>query len=287
MTIIDLDEYATIKLRLTDYCNYKCSYCIRRKTIEQEGCMLDDENCLNYIDDYNRIIDELKAKTNKPVKVDLIGGEVTILPYLSELIGKLKADRINITTNLSRSLPIDSRMSVTASFHPEFTDLDTFFKSVDYYKDKFKNFKVETVSFQNETHVDEFIKRAKELNVSYMVEEDLLDTNKTGKACSSNKPKPRYFVNGNYYNTRNEFLKKHGENGWGVLVTNEYCSRDVNYVYIEQGEVSSCTKLIPIKDFHVADFHKCYRGGGVCSLCGHITLLDSAGFLKTNLQRGI
>lgn len=280
MTIIDLDEYATIKLRLTDYCNYKCSYCIRRKTIKQEGCMLDDENCLKYVDDYNRIIDELKAKTNKPVKVDLIGGEVTILPYLSELIAKLKADRINITTNLSRPLPIDSRMSVTASFHPEYTTLDAFFSSVAYYKDKFANFKVETVSFQNETHVDEFVKRAKELNVSYMVEEDLLDVSKTGKACSSNKPKPRYLVNGNYYSTRNEFLKKHGENRWGVLVTNEYCSRDVNYVYIEQGEVSSCTKLIPIKDFHVADFHKCYRGGGVCSLCGHITLLDSADFLK-------
>mgnify|MGYP003307555184 CR=1 FL=1 len=281
MTIIDLDEYATIKLRLTDYCNYKCSYCIRRKTIEQEGCMLDDESCLKYIDDYNRIIDELKAKTSKPVKVDLIGGEVTILPYLSELITKLKADRINITTNLSRPIPIDPRLSVTASFHPEFTDLDTFFKAVDYYKDKFKNFKVETVSYGEATHVDAFIAKAKELGVAFMVEEDLLDANKIGKACSSNKPKPRYLVvengsdRGKYYNTRNEFLKKHGTNGWGVLVTEEYCSRDVNYVYIEQGEVSSCTKLIPVGDFHVANFHKCYRGGGLCSLCGHITLLDS------------
>jgi len=280
MTIIDLDEYATIKLRLTDYCNYKCSYCIRRKTIEQEGCMLDDENCLKYIDDYNRIIDELKAKTNKPVKVDLIGGEVTILPYLSELISKLKADRINITTNLSRPLPIDRRLSITASFHPEFTDLDTFFESVSYYKDKFKNFKIETVSFSNATHIDEFIKRAQEIGVAYMVEEDLLDTNKTGKACSSNKPKPRYLVDGNYYNTRNEFLKKHGENGWGVMITNEYCSRDVNYVYIEQGEVSSCNRLTPVKDFHVADYHKCYRGGGVCSLCGHITILDSLNYIE-------
>ena len=242
--------------------------------------MLDDENCLKYIDDYNRIIDELKAKTNKPVKVDLIGGEVTILPYLSELISKLKADRINITTNLSRPLPIDRRLSITASFHPEFTDLDTFFESVSYYKDKFKNFKIETVSFSNATHIDEFIKRAQEIGVAYMVEEDLLDTNKTGKACSSNKPKPRYLVDGNYYNTRNEFLKKHGENGWGVMITNEYCSRDVNYVYIEQGEVSSCNRLTPVKDFHVADYHKCYRGGGVCSLCGHITILDSLNYIE-------
>lgn len=275
MTILDLDEYATIKLRLTDFCNYKCSYCIRRKSIEQDGNMLDDENCLKYIDDYNRIVDELRAKTKRPVKVDLIGGEITLLPYLSELISKLKADRINITTNLSKPLPIDSRISITASFHPEFTDLDTFFKSVVYYKDKFKNFKVETVSFSGATHVDDFVNRAKQIRVPYMVEEDLLDVNKTGKACSSNKPKPRYLVDGKYYNTRNEFLKKHGENGWGVLITDEYCSRDVNYVYIEQGEVSSCNKLTPVKDFHVMDYHKCYRGGGLCSLCGHITILDN------------
>lgn len=274
MTIIDLDEYATIKLRLTDYCNYNCSYCIRKKSIKQEGFMLDDENCLKYIDDYNRIIDELKAKTNKPVKVDLIGGEVTILPYLSKLISKLKADRINITTNLSNPLPIDSRISITASFHPEFTDLDTFFKSVVFYKDKFKNFKVETVSFTNSTHIEEFIKKAKEIKVAYMVEEDLLDTTKTGKACSSNKPKPRYKVDGKYYNTRNEFLKKHGTNGWGIIIKDEYCSRDVDYVYIEQGEVSSCNRLIPVSNFHVQDYHKCYRGGGLCSLCGHITILE-------------
>ena len=280
MTIIDLDEYATIKLRLTDYCNYRCSYCIRRKTIEQEGCMLDDENCLKYIDDYNRIIDELRNRTNKPVKVDLIGGEVTILPYLADLIHALQCDRINITTNLSRPLPIDSRMSVTASFHPEYTDLDTFFEKARYYNGKYKQFKVETVSCSNSTHIEEFIRRAKQNNIQYMVEEDLLDTSKRGRSCSSRKSKPRYLVNGEYYNTRNEYLKKYGENGWGVMITNEYCSRDVDYVYIEQGEVSSCTKLIPIKDFHVADYHKCYRGGGLCSLCGHITILDSLNYIE-------
>lgn len=280
MTIIDLDEYATIKLRLTDYCNYKCSYCIRRKTIEQDGSMLDDENCLKYIDDYNRIIQELRNRTHKPVKVDLIGGEVTILPYLSDLIAKLQCDRINITTNLSHPLPIDSRMSVTASFHPEYATLDDFFEKAIYYNGKYKQFKVETVSCSNSTHIEEFINRAKQYNIQYMVEEDLLDTSKRGSSCTSRKSKPRYLVNGEYYNTRNEYLKKYGSNGWGVMITNEYCSRDVDYVYIEQGEVSSCNRLIPVKDFHVADYHKCYRGGGVCSLCGHITILDSLNYIE-------
>lgn len=287
MRIINNDANAVIKWRLTDVCQFKCPYCIRRDFITKANLKEDDEKCFKSIDEVIRIANDLNKVTNKKVKVDLIGGEVTILPSLNIIIDRLvKEDvieKVNITSNFeSDKIPSGDKISFTASYHPTQTkmSIEEWFKKASDYKEKFKYFKVETVATEDAKHIDEFVKLAIANNIPYQVEEDLTNPNCKGKACSSNKKVARYTViddegKERKFVTRNEFLKKYGKNGISMFTGNKLCSRDFDYVYIEQDEVCLCAMPnIKLKDYKVVSgFHPCWRGPeGHCTLCGNISI---------------
>lgn len=284
MTIRNLDTHVVIKWRVTDRCNYSCSYCIRRMQASRSGeTDYDKVAVAKNIAQY--IVPRLAEL--KPVKVDLIGGEVTLLSEFNDIVESLFAggvDKVNVTTNLSVPItsPYVDRLSFTCSYHPENAgDMGIWFDRAVELKHRCRYLKVETVRTLNATHIDEFVAKAKELNLDYMVEGDLLVPALKGERLIS-KPSDRYevtFDDGRTerFATRNSFLKQHGVGGMVVNTDGLLCTRDYDYVYVEFDKVRTCRGDRPFDKYIMAEKpHPCHRGkNGKCTLCGNMSLFDS------------
>ena len=136
-SIVDLKGmcHSVIKWRLTDACNYKCSYCLRyswsNKTQDLKNIKADNELAIKLIPEIARIINEMPGK----VKLDLIGGEVSLLDLETILKGIFaitndKLFRLNITTNMFKPAEYytnlcnlvyenGAELGITCSWHSE------------------------------------------------------------------------------------------------------------------------------------------------------------------------
>lgn len=287
MRIENLDSCAVVKWRLTDVCNYKCPYCIRKPLAQPYD--EDEKKCIEAIPHIRRLARELHKNTGKQVKVDLIGGEVTVFKQLGTIVNGLLEEecieKVNITSNFSDNSLFDiasPKLTLTLSYHPTQTAelLADFIERAKELKPKVRFLKCETVATYEATHIDEFIKLCNEAGLEWQVEENLTDERCKGKGCRSKKPSPRYRVtddNGEVreFGTRNEFLKKHGIKGVLVNVVGHLCSRDFDYLYIEQDKVQYCFGSQPVAVAQVAHgLHPCHREQGKqqCTLCGNISI---------------
>lgn len=292
ISIKDLDDMGVIKWRLTDVCNYHCSYCIRRPLADEGTLMNDMVRCITAIPGVQRIAKELNEINNKKVKIDLIGGEITLFNQLSMILAILYScdyiEKINITTNLSRDIGYykelanvaknkNKKLTMTASFHYEFTELDKFMEKAKVMNELLgTGFKCETVITKDNKYIDEFIKKCDEIGCRYMCEEDLLDKTKRGQTVRNYKVGNRYEVtmdNGEklLYTTRNEVVKTYGEEGIGIDTAGMQCTRDHDYVYIEKNTVIPCRSKCLISDYHVSEnLRSCTFGK--CTLCGHMSI---------------
>lgn len=286
MEIKNNDTHAVIKWRISDCCQFTCPYCIRREFVKHADGLTDAQKCIEAVPEVVRIAKELEQNTGKKIKVDLIGGEISIIPNIDVIITKLLAeeaiDKINITSNFEQTPDVflNKKISFTASYHPTQTKLSLgeWFNKVKECKDKCRYFKVETVQTFEATHIDAFIAKAIEMGVDYQIEGDLFDKRVKGIDLRPKKQTNRYIVtddNGETreFATRNQFLKLYTD---GFVPTgNKLCSRDFDYVYIEQDQVFLCAKEpIPIKEYTpVPWMHPCWRGPkGACTLCGNISI---------------
>lgn len=299
MEIKNLDTNAVIKWRLSDACNYKCDYCIRKPLVVEGHATTDDKKCVDSIGEVTRIANELYKNTGKKVKIDLIGGEVTVLPSLKTIIDSLLSEevvaKVNITSNMVLTDVLKSiaskKVTITCSYHPtqEKRTIEEWFEQAAELSSLFGYFKVETVATKDATHIEKFVELADGYKLDYQVEEDLFNEELTGKACSSTKRNYRYEVtddNGvtKKFLTRNMFLKQYGIEGKYVFCRNKECSRDFDYVYIEQDQVFLCAdKPVPIKDYKpLKDYHPCWRArtaNPYCTLCGNISIRSMKEFV--------
>ena len=152
VSIINNERLFTIKWRLTEWCNYRCSYCLRK--FKGQNTKLDELKILKTAPQVNRLIEE----ADKGVKLNLIGGEVTFLDLkkIISLVTSNNLKRIHITTNFSNKLEyyidlanyLKSRniqLSMNVSYHNEYSNLDDFVDKAN----KFKN-SVDLYSFKIE-----------------------------------------------------------------------------------------------------------------------------------------
>lgn len=287
--IQDMDEHDfIIKWRLTDKCNYQCSYCLRRKSASDFE--ITEEEMLQAAEQINNLC------KNKKSKVDLIGGEPSLLD-LSKICSKLSdAQTIHITTNLSQTVEYYrqvasscNRLIMTASFHEEYADFDEFFGKIA----ELSEIKIclEMVSTESNSEiVEKFISKCEENGYTYMVENDLRFEQQNIK--QSNKNEYRYklvFDDGTekLYKTRNELLTDEttGINFHRKAITPKemYCTNSYDYVYIDRNIVhgrsnteSRCSVKIPLAKFNLLEKPaKCHcTGSQYCTLCGHISLFS-------------
>lgn len=177
----------TIKWRLTEWCNYRCSYCLRK--FKGQDTKLNELNILKIAPQVNRLIDE----AGKDVKLNLIGGEITYL-NLIKIISLLKSSnlkKIHITTNFSNKLLYyvdlanyllsrNIMLSMNVSYHNEYADLDEFIKKAVAFRTIALNlysFKLEfVVAPENEKMLQEVKEKCKENNLDYLIELDKTQT---------------------------------------------------------------------------------------------------------------
>lgn len=274
-----------------------------QKSQELQQVQEDWEICKKVLPEVNRIIEELPGEK---VKIDLIGGEVTLFP-LNELISgltSLKLAEINITTNLST--PVDYfkqlvdyctsrkiKLSVTASYHAEFITLDTYITKMKELNERAGDYFIlsgETVSLQdNQDTVRDYIDRMDAAGITYMVDSDKTKPCRTLLTKTSQDKPLRYRViydteEVKDFNSRGMFIDGVYDNHVllkrSVLRTEGmYCSRDYDYVYIEKnlhnGNNSNvkggCKHYTPIQYFHVRK-QPIMCQYNWCTLCGHFSL---------------
>jgi len=119
-------------------CNYRCPYCWwHGRWQELAGCHrnLSTNEWLGY---WKNIYDKYGA-----AQIEVVGGEPFIYPDFVNLIEKLSAmHTIRITTNLSTNIDAfleminPSRVKINPTFHPTFSDFNTFIKKCIALRDK-------------------------------------------------------------------------------------------------------------------------------------------------------
>jgi hypothetical protein len=303
-SITDLDDSDfIIKWRITEMCNANCSYCIRKNKhvdVIPEKLDFQQKRLCEVAEQISRF---LNGTDFNKVKIDLIGGEVSIFD-LKEICSHLTTDkiwRINLTTNLLKPASYYSELcdylhsrgtkcTAVASFHYEFQTIDKYFEKITVLKDKLDILGCELVSNKdNQELCKEFIKRCEELHVDYMVEGDLrfdeMETRKNGLIIASSKKvkHDRYkvcFTDGTEkkYTSRNQLLMdaNNKENMWQKAIHTKgfICTCSHNFVYIDfdtavgrKGDSCKCTIRMPIEEFNITEPRECTAEN--CTLCGH------------------
>lgn len=209
----DMGEYNFfIKWRMTWMCNLLCPYCIRTKgktlkPIEEQRKEFEFEKLKQTAVDLSRIIDNI---TFDNIKVELIGGEVTIFDLVEILKGFTTKKHVtfHLTSNMSQTAEyyteladfIKSKgyeLSITCSYHYLSQSLDSFIFKVNAIKGRVKHLMTEMPSLlENQKEVKEFYKRVEEEKLEYAIEGDFRHNHTQDKCfiASSRKENPRITV---------------------------------------------------------------------------------------------
>lgn len=309
-SVINKQMVSHIKWRMTQACNYRCSYCIRKYITHKDdqsldGLQKDTDMCNRMVPYVNKLCDELPGA----VKLCLIGGEVSLmdLPSIINQLTSPKLKFISITTNLSQSADYyiglielcHSRgiaFSIAASYHEEFADMNEFLHKVADIADTGCLIKAEMVSMPtNQEEVVKFRQRCEQLGVTYVIEKDIADHDGIAKCItnkvvgSTNNKNIRYEVTRDdgsvsLYASRNEFItgKDNTSNSkLAIKTTGMYCTKDCDYVYIDDNKIygydprrpsSGCRSRMSLAYYKLRkEPQLCINPTG-CSLCGHMSV---------------
>lgn len=301
-----------IKWRLTELCNYSCSYCIRKDStqkIQSEAIQEQNALILNTVPDVISIINNRKLKT----KINLIGGEVSLLdlPSILKSLFSLQENnyisRISITTNFSRSInyyqtlitlckKYNCEFTLTCSWHSEFMSLKEFIdKVIKLKKESEIRISCETVSRENNKDlVQEFINLCEQNNIIYKIDTDFNSKDKSNlvtKVSDLSKGGYRIIFDDNsedHVKSLRLLLKQYGDDIAKHINTLDYfCSIDYDYICIRENNFLSsegcmCKKLKPLKEYKTPlKFKKCVHP---CSLCGSMSISKSEEDLLNYVQ---
>jgi organic radical activating enzyme len=134
--------YVNITWQVSDFCNYKCSYC---NPGNWAGKNKKDDGFEEIVANLKIIIDNYKARGYEGFKFYFSGGEPTVWPHLIPLINWLKIEiddpHIGINTNLSRATKwweehYQLFHDIVASFHIDFADQERYLDNLVFLQDK-------------------------------------------------------------------------------------------------------------------------------------------------------
>lgn len=262
--IYDIDDTSSIvKWRLTRSCNYHCSYCAQFLDAGHKKHVWEQD--MNRLKKIVRPLRKLLKKLPGSIKIDLLGGEATYMdiPWLIDHVYNDRIKVIHLTTNFSRSLKyfkdlVDYmhnkhiELLLTASYHHECANINTYFKKVEQYAKYIKKYpeatiRVETVDTpaKDPTIIEDFVTRARLLGLVYLVERDIRDKKiSTEERCSlqaraAERKKDRFIVtykdgSEERIRLRNDLVTSQGESG--LHLEGMYCTRDINFVHIYEDQ---------------------------------------------------
>jgi MoaA/NifB/PqqE/SkfB family radical SAM enzyme len=135
-----------VSWNLGTFCNYNCSYCWPNT----HSTKYDFKSLSVYQLTLANLIDTAIEFNFEKIHINILGGELTAYKHFIEFIkyinsfDKIKI-KINLVTNLSPSIKYwnefiehtkNIEMSITASYHIEFADLDSFLEKIEFIKSK-------------------------------------------------------------------------------------------------------------------------------------------------------
>lgn len=126
-------SYFSLGWQLTNICNFNCHYC---HPYNKSGSHRypDHTTSIQIVEDFSRKFSAL----NKLIYWQLVGGEVTAIPYFSELLKKIRTEKglIQFTSNASKRLDwwrihLPLVDSLNLSYHPQSIDDQHFLQVAD------------------------------------------------------------------------------------------------------------------------------------------------------------
>lgn len=120
---------------LTNTCQYRCDYCSVLGTLP-----LVKKFNTKYINSYKNVLKILKMSSLGNFKMEIQGGEPTQHPNIRDIIQTLSSYKncveVELITNLVssvelyQSLDFGSKVRLTTSFHPQYHDIDEYFRKI-------------------------------------------------------------------------------------------------------------------------------------------------------------
>lgn len=107
------DSEFIIEYRITEHCNLDCEYC------EFLHNNKSSDHPISY-KDINALIDIVREKYNKPITLNIYGGEPLLHKDIAELLNNIdNTVRIEICTNLTMVIPelLNDNVSICATYH--------------------------------------------------------------------------------------------------------------------------------------------------------------------------
>lgn len=248
-----------IKWRITEWCNYRCSYCIRRNAFQGER--LTKEH-LELYDKRAKKIGDLCKATKENICINLIGGEISVLPlqnYLRNYWNLNNIKTICITSNFSSDNKqykkfldafFESKNECfvfTFSLHDEFVkDFEAFFqkakelqdyanKKINEHKEKKVQIYVEFVeTSSNKEACDKIISLSKKYEIKLRLDPcrdnntEKLSVEYRGKENDKSSNLIKHWIlktneDQEEYCYVNEILTKFQTDGYGVPVSGFWC----------------------------------------------------------------
>ena len=300
-----------VKWRMTYACNYKCSYCTQLQCNKQGANLSKDiQKCQEVAPEVNRIIDQLPGN----VKLELIGGEVSLLPLINilQLIPSTKLKKIHMVSNFSQSLEYyeelfdylysrDINIEVVFSYHHEYISLEKFIVKVLELRKWVgtRNIVVLTEMPCIQDNSDlcrQFQQQCERHNIYYSIDKDVRPYRLSNDMFSASTwPHKRFQAiygdgTSEIIERRNDLLNRISRRHRLPVGPEYFCTRDVNFVYI-YGDVvagntdgSSCKGVIPIKEYspHKELTHCVYAE---CTFCGRMSISKNPQVLLQYLQK--
>lgn len=138
------ESWATINWQVTDWCNYRCSYC---NEFNWGGKHKNNDNIDVMLANLEQIINVFKKNNIHYFKLAITGGEPAVWKGLIPLVKKFReivgyeGHTVSLNTNLSRNIEWWEENykyfdKIIASFHSEFTDKDEYFKKYNFLQGK-------------------------------------------------------------------------------------------------------------------------------------------------------
>ncbi len=292
-----------VKWRMTDICNYSCPYCARGNFLSAYSAEKIASENIALAGTAEKISALLSDSGFKNVKIDLIGGEVSLLD-LESILSRITAENVaeyNITTNLSRpadyyiSLASRFPVSMTASLHESEADIVEFFVKAGKIKSSgaLRGFKCETVSCaDNQETVGKFIEKCGEIGADFIIDRDK-SAPASSMEISARRTGEGELISAQFTDGTSRVFKSKAEL-LGLFLGNRFakgkfaytkglrCTNSEDYLYIDKHTAvgrrkdgGKCAERMPVDEFEFLPAQKCKVD--FCSLCGRFRLYTEDG----------
>ena len=174
--LTDNFNYFLVKWQITTQCNFRCSYCTQVESDKRK--VFSEDTAISRA----KKLKEILLKVEKPIKLVLAGGELSIIKNLIEILNALYVDNLKsleFYTNFSNTELYykelikwceDHKIELLfcASFHEEFAEEAMFFKKYESLEKSLENSFIEcVVTSKNCDYMKELRKRHKDLKIRF------------------------------------------------------------------------------------------------------------------------